>query len=644
MNLGDPELELIDPTPDVHSLFLHFDKLFFWTSLASRAVVRWSKRMYTCAGICSYEGRSGFCDIALSEPLLKLRPRKDLVETLLHEMIHAYLFITRRDRDRDGHGPIFLSHMHRINQFAGLNINVYHDFHDEVKLYQTHWWRCNGPCQSRRPHFGIVRRTCNRAPGKSDYWWRDHLASCGGTFIKIKEPEKKDKKAPAPKPSTNPITKYINNNNENILNKNIQDIPSSKPVLKDSNYVPPKPNPKPKINGIATIVSTKRDNIVFNPKPPSIKPFIGTGQIIPGSRSRTQSASAAEAVRNIWANKQLPGVNIDTHHSPVISGINNNLANANKNKRISTDMISTPKKIMKIDDYYKDKASSILKDVYGQDFKVTQPKDSNKLVAVTVKKSVNCPVCNASIADDIINMHLDECLNKDIIDKLSKEMIPIASTVETTETKVLKVSETSAFSKYIKIPEVSKFKLENTDIKLEIPDSINLSFMDELIPDKLKKGKGIGKTTHKEINDAVYSMIKSEGTIKADLASIIKPIDVKVDYTTKDIITLKGEMADNKEKDQDIQGGKHCPCCNVKVFKPMADHLEECLKFFGNDKTIPQEGASTSMNNAIIIDDDDDIFDETMTMNPTGTKTPCPCCLNMIELDNMNDHLDECLQ
>lgn len=53
MNLADPELELVDPTPNVHALFIHFDKEFFSTKLASRAVVRWSKRMYSCAGICS---------------------------------------------------------------------------------------------------------------------------------------------------------------------------------------------------------------------------------------------------------------------------------------------------------------------------------------------------------------------------------------------------------------------------------------------------------------------------------------------------------------------------------------------------------------------------------------------------------------
>ena len=30
-------------------------------------------------------------------------------------MIHAYLFISESNRDREGHGPTFQSWMHRIN-------------------------------------------------------------------------------------------------------------------------------------------------------------------------------------------------------------------------------------------------------------------------------------------------------------------------------------------------------------------------------------------------------------------------------------------------------------------------------------------------------------------------------------------------
>ena len=66
---------------------------------------------------------------------------------------------------------------------------VYHSFHEEVRLYQQHWWRCNGPCQTRPPYFGMVKRAMNRAPGPTDFWWKDHQATCGGQYIKVREPD-----------------------------------------------------------------------------------------------------------------------------------------------------------------------------------------------------------------------------------------------------------------------------------------------------------------------------------------------------------------------------------------------------------------------------------------------------------------------
>ncbi|KFW90426.1 SprT-like domain-containing protein Spartan, partial [Phalacrocorax carbo] len=148
-----------------------------------------------CAGVCRYEGKGGMCSIRLSEPLLKLRPRKDLVETLLHEMIHALLFVTNNDKDRESHGPEFRKHMRRINRLTGANVTIYHTFHDEVDLYRQHWWRCNGPCQNRKPYFGYVKRSMNRAPSARDFWWVEHQETCGGTFTKVKEPENFSKKS-----------------------------------------------------------------------------------------------------------------------------------------------------------------------------------------------------------------------------------------------------------------------------------------------------------------------------------------------------------------------------------------------------------------------------------------------------------------
>lgn len=210
LSIVDESWETLDPNPDVRSMFLEFNDMFFWGKL-SGVEVKWSPRMTLCAGVCSYEGRGGLCSIRLSEPLLKLRPRKDLVETLLHEMIHALLFVTQNNRDRDGHGPEFCKHMNRINKASGTKITIYHSFHDEVDVYRQHWWRCDGPCQNRKPYFGYVKRAMNRAPSHLDPWWEDHRRTCGGTYIKIKEPEgygkkksnKKDQKAASSSTSGN---------------------------------------------------------------------------------------------------------------------------------------------------------------------------------------------------------------------------------------------------------------------------------------------------------------------------------------------------------------------------------------------------------------------------------------------------------
>ncbi|NXO66271.1 SPRTN protein, partial [Phainopepla nitens] len=194
LSVVDEAWELLDPSPDVHALFVQFNQTLFWGKLEA-VTVSWSPRMTSSAGICSYHERSGLCSIRLSEPLLKLRPRKDLVETLLHEMIHALLFVTHNYKDRESHGPEFCKHMRRINLLTGANVTIYHNFYDEINLYRQHWWRCNGPCQNRAPYFGYVKRSMNRAPSAHDFWWDEHQRTCGGTFTKVKEPEKFSEKS-----------------------------------------------------------------------------------------------------------------------------------------------------------------------------------------------------------------------------------------------------------------------------------------------------------------------------------------------------------------------------------------------------------------------------------------------------------------
>ena len=79
-------------------------------------------------------------------------------------MIHAYLFLTKRDRDRDGHGPDFQYHMNRINAAAGTTISIYHSFHDEVDVHRLHWWKCDvrDRRRCRAMAFDIWSETCFR--------------------------------------------------------------------------------------------------------------------------------------------------------------------------------------------------------------------------------------------------------------------------------------------------------------------------------------------------------------------------------------------------------------------------------------------------------------------------------------------------
>jgi hypothetical protein len=80
--MADKKWESRYPNPDPQALFNQLNKEYFQNKIRN-VEVKWSARMTVCAGICQYNGKRKNTFIHLSKPLLSLRNRRDMVETLL---------------------------------------------------------------------------------------------------------------------------------------------------------------------------------------------------------------------------------------------------------------------------------------------------------------------------------------------------------------------------------------------------------------------------------------------------------------------------------------------------------------------------------------------------------------------------------
>ncbi|KAG9458182.1 hypothetical protein H6P81_002690 [Aristolochia fimbriata] len=190
-----PKADCLHHNPDIHQLFCHYNSLYFEDALGA-CIVSWSSQRKTATpGVCHYLSGGG-CEIRLSEPLLKFRSTADLKNILLHEMIHAYLWITNNNEDHNDHGQSFQRLMEEINSSTvvdhqrpagGYNITVYHSL--------VHQWMCQS-CGD------LIMSAMNRAPsaidcferigdslscGSPDCPWHKHKMTCSGTFKKIAE-------------------------------------------------------------------------------------------------------------------------------------------------------------------------------------------------------------------------------------------------------------------------------------------------------------------------------------------------------------------------------------------------------------------------------------------------------------------------
>lgn len=320
-------------------------------------------------------------------------------------MIHAYLFVTKNNRDRDGHGAEFHKHMYRINEDAGTKISVYHDFHDEVRLYKTHWWRCNGPCQNRRPYFGMVKRASNRAPGPNDRWFPEHERSCGGKFIKVREPDTKTKKKGQLATKSVPVSDIRNYGDKRKNNPFVREMPAHNvqrgrvnPIktIKDVDKNQVKGGTLNKGGG--TIVVNGNSQKEENPlRINNFKPFSGAGHSLASTSSQTSNVDDVpkttldetdQKIREQYANVRDFWTNKYTKHL-----LNSPESEATPPKRAKRSKSSDNSANLKVSE-------------------TSRPKSASD----EAKDETNCPICSKLVNIKEMNNHLDNCLEKSLDD------------------------------------------------------------------------------------------------------------------------------------------------------------------------------------------------------------------------------------
>lgn len=157
--------------------------------------VRWNRKMTLCPSLCVFDNFSKDCVINLSKPILTIRPRKKIIECLLHEMVHAYIFIKHNVDNREEHTVEFHAYTQKIRRITGVHVRNRHNYLEftgnAVSVFE---WQCEGKCRLLWGNKGLVKRSVQRCPSFSDLWWHRHQAECGGTFLELDNNNEVDKR------------------------------------------------------------------------------------------------------------------------------------------------------------------------------------------------------------------------------------------------------------------------------------------------------------------------------------------------------------------------------------------------------------------------------------------------------------------
>ncbi|XP_043476311.1 DNA-dependent metalloprotease SPRTN-like [Leptopilina heterotoma] len=129
-----------DERPDLRGLYGQLDQNYFDGGLAAAGyTIGWGRRMKKTSGYTDLPLRI----VRISWEIHRLLPEKELIGTLLHEMIHVKLFHHRNDADSFSHKGEFKKEMRRINKIGPYRVVIHHNLPRKV-LYQLrpYVWKC----------------------------------------------------------------------------------------------------------------------------------------------------------------------------------------------------------------------------------------------------------------------------------------------------------------------------------------------------------------------------------------------------------------------------------------------------------------------------------------------------------------------
>lgn len=441
----------------------------------------------------------------------------------------------------------------------------------------------------------------NRAPGPNDFWWKEHQQTCGGQFIKIKEPEnfkvKSSKIKEKVKPSKNDnqpnsMMNWLTKINPSITESKITSTPKSiKSVVNSQNS----------LNGLKKLGNN--NNNVY-----------GWGIGKANNSINLQKYGSPSSTTKISITPKFSSSGIVGGSNIGRSNLLDKLYNGNHSQASNKNTISSRKRNS-----------------------LTNATDSKSLNEVQIKL-VECPICSNFVPNNEINKHVDFCLrpNSDKIDK-SKEQISIKNSnnnfakSETKRNNSLftqkRKNESNTISiKQPKIDQIENYRKANCPICNKI---IDLADMNEHIDRCLLETDDNSIIKLDNAND--NSINVNGSTIIIDSSSSDDSFNLSVTENSKNV----NQNTEVKKNNILNTVSHNCLVCNefIPCGVSLNDHLEDCIGNVFNDDL----SSLTHCDSNEILNTVPEVSIE------ENNKYPCPVCMQLVTESQMNQHLDVCL-